>query len=144
MPVKRPYIVSAMQKNSFSLFLLLFFLIGVYCFIFGESGWIENKRLQKDEKRLINRIEDIEEENRKLSELYRRYENGDFYKDKAVIAGYIEDDEKLIFLKGREEYYKTSDKRRINDTKYTIGLEHIRIFWIIVSIMIVFFYFTKR
>ncbi|MDY6933040.1 MAG: hypothetical protein SVZ03_02305 [Spirochaetota bacterium] len=133
-----------MQKNSFSLFLLLFFLIGVYCFIFGESGWIENKRLQKDEKRLINRIEDIEEENRKLSELYRRYENGDFYKDKAVIAGYIEDDEKLIFLKGREEYYKTSDKRRINDTKYTIGLEHIRIFWIIVSIMIVFFYFTKR
>lgn len=134
----------ANNKGRFSLLIMLFILFGIYCFIFGESGWLERMKLIKSKEQINERINRLEDENRELTELYKRYESGSSLKEEAVKAGYINEGEKLLFFKGIEVEVKKSNNRLDKNEGYNIDIDHFRILWIVISTMAILFYFSRR
>ncbi len=132
------------QKNRYSFFILIFVLFAIYLFVFGDSGILERRRLGKDKEELTSRINNLEEENNILQNKYKRYKDGEFYKEEAGKSGYINSGEKLLFFKGGEQEKKKSIVKDDADEKYTVDVAHLRILWIVVSVMFMLIYFVVR
>ena len=133
-----------MQNNRYSFPLLLFILFGIYCFVFGESGILERMRLQKDKEQLNSRIESLKKEGVNLRSVYKGYQKGDYNKKEAAKAGYIDIGGKTLFFKGRVEDKEKEIEQSDVLKKYTVDAAHLRILWLVVSVMIILIYYARR
>ncbi len=132
------------RGNRYSFFLLFFVLFAVYCFIFGDSGILERRRLDDDKKILDQRIDNLKDENAGLDDLYQRYKKGEFKKEEAVKAGYIEKGEKLVFFKNEEKERQGPKEKTVKDDGFDVDLSHLRILWVVISVMILLIYYVVR
>ena len=132
------------KKDRFLFFFLLIILTGVYFFIFGDSGLIERIRLQEEKDALTKRIENQNKEAARLRKLYEGYKNGDFNKEEAVKAGYIDKGEKLIFFDESKKDKQKKIEVSENEEKDRIDIMHLRILWVVVSMMIILFYLGRK
>ena len=133
-----------MLKSRYSLIILLFALFAVYCFIFGESGILERQRFTGDRVLIENRIKKLEKDNTALSNLHERYNNGEFFKDEAAKSGFIKEGEKVLFFKkaaGKSEEIPAS---KLQDEKFSINTAHLRILWVVISLMVLLIYYIIR
>ena len=132
------------HKRGFSLFLIVYILFGVYCFILGDSGWLQRKNLIKEKKQILKQISVLEEENKELKDLYERYKNEELIKEEAVKAGYIENGDKLLFIKDTRSKTNIAVRTTKKKEGFAIDVEHLRIFWVVISVMVIIFFFIKR
>lgn len=137
----------AIQRNRSSLLLLLFVLFGIYSFIFGDSGLLERLEIHEEQKRVASRINNLNKENKLLSDEYNDIiddnTKDDFFKKEAANSGYIENDDKHLFFKGSIEKEKRADNTGKKD-EYTVDISQLRILWLVASVMIILIYFGRK
>lgn len=137
---KRFFIILA-KKDKFKSFIFLFILFSVYVFVFSESGILERMKLNKDYKTLAQRIATLESDNAAISDNLKQYSEG-LYRDKDVIAsGYVNNGGKVICF--NEPASGVTDAEPKNNEFY-IELSHLRVIWIIFSIVLMVYYYTRK
>lgn len=143
MQVERFFTVLEIQTNRISLFILTFILFTIYCFVFGDSGILERRRLKNEKVNLENKIENLRKENARLKNLSERYRAGEFLKEEANRSGYIAPGEKVLFFNKKEDFgdEKTKKIQDVKDDGLILDVENLRILWIVFSIMILLIYF---
>lgn len=138
----------ANQRNRSSLLLLLFVLFGIYSFIFGDSGLLERIRIHDEQKRVTGRISSLNKENKLLSDEYRDILDNNtkdgILKKEAVRSGYMERDDKLLFFKRSTAKEKPAAGNSEKKDEYTVDIMHLRILWLVASVMIILFYFGRK
>lgn len=130
------------KKERFKAFILVFSLIGIYFFIFSESGLLERRELLKKFNTLNEKINYLKTDNIKLSNESEKYRSG-YYSDSDIIgSGLVNRNGKLLYINdsGKEE---NKDSKLIQED-FTISVEHLRIIWILISIVTLFYYFLKN
>ena len=134
------------SKNRSSLLVLLFVLSGIYFFVFGESGFLERMHLADEQKRMSNSLGSLEAENSELRDEYDDVmsKDGDKSYQEAVKSGFISKGKKYLFFKGGDDEKEISSVRSPDETDYSVEAAHLRILWIVASIMILLFYFGRR
>lgn len=130
------------HKRKFSLFVLLFILFGIYCFIFSESGLLERMRLESERKELMSGIQFLQRENKNLEELLNRHRQGEFIREEAQRAGYIKPGEDVLFVRGVSIPEEIADRQ--DSEVYGVKIEYLRIFWIVLSSLVVLMYMFVR
>ncbi len=130
------------KKERFRTFLVIFILSGLYIFIFSESGILERRELNKKYNHLNEKIDYIKKENENLLKENEKYRAG-IYNDKDIIGS------GFVYRSGTLVYFKDSGKEIIPESNigqddFIISLDHLRIIWIIISMMFLFYYFLKK
>lgn len=130
------------KKERFKTFIIIFILSGLYVFIFSESGILERRELNKKYDQLSSRIENIKADNSRLSKQCENYRSG-IYSDNDIIgSGFVYKTGKLMYISdtGKE----TVSMDGMNPDGFIISLDHLRIIWILISLMFLFYYFLKK
>jgi hypothetical protein len=70
--------------------------------------------------------------------------NGNFYKKEASKSGFISGSEKYIFFKNSGKSEKVKIETANKEDNYPVDISHLRILWIVVSIIISLFYFWHK
>jgi len=129
------------KRDRFRAFLFLFAVFSVYIFIFSESGLLARLRLGADYKQLEERIERLDAENRRISTDIGKYSEGLFSHSDIIGAGYVSSGGRVIHFSGSQSL-TLPEKSVIN--MFELELNHLRIIWILFSIVITMYYFTRK
>ncbi len=130
--------------NKLTPVILAGILFALYCFIFGDSGLIARMRLYEERDFLEQRIENLKMEQMSLKERLIRYRRGDFLKEEAIRSGYIDQGERILFLKGDRKAREAAVEKVGDRIMHRVELSHLKIFWVVVSLMIMMFYLMRR
>ncbi len=130
------------KKERFKTFLIIFLLSGLYIFIFSESGILERRSLNKKYDQLTAKIDYIKKENDYLQKESGNYRSG-LYRDNDIMGS------GFVYKTGKLVYFKDAEKEIISEPDFDnndpfISLDHLRIIWIIISLMILFYHFLKN
>jgi cell division protein FtsB len=132
------------ENSRLGLFLLLGALLVVYVFVFGESGILERMELRKNKARLAGRVHELGEENSRLRGLFARYRSGEFLDEEAGKAGYIKPGEKHLYFRNRDRGDGIRDDADAGKEGYRAEISHLRVLWLVVSALVLVFYFARR
>lgn len=130
------------KKERFKAFILVFTLIGIYFFIFSESGLLERRELNKKFNTLNEKINYLRSDNNMLSNEYEKYRSGHYNDGDLIDSGFITSNGKFLYFDdtGKDDIKKGD----IIQEDFTVNVEHLRIIWILISIVILFYYFLKN
>jgi cell division protein FtsB len=131
-----------LKSNRLTLFILVFALSAIYFFVFGESGIIMRMELSRQRVRLVERIDDLKDEGQRLKALYGKYRKGEMNREEARIAGFIEQGERIVFVRGGP----IDQASRAGDVKEDgtfANLDHLRILWVVISVLAVFLFLAR-
>ncbi|MGV7928415.1 MAG: septum formation initiator family protein [Spirochaetota bacterium] len=129
--------------DRITLIILAGFLCAVYFFVFGESGLIERSRLASERENLRVRIERLGDENAALQRLYEKHGSGRLLREEAHRAGFIENGERVVFLRPLERTGAGEMNKRDTPVTGAIETSHLRILWIVVSMLALLYYFSR-
>ncbi len=126
---------------------MVFVLFSIYCFVFGDNGILERNQLVKSKNEIKNNIAELTKENNNLQNEHaivsNNRTNGEFYRKEASKSGFIAGNEKYIFFKsGKNEKIKNGPIDK--EDKYPVNISHLRILWIVISVIITLFYFWHK
>jgi len=130
------------KKEKFKTFIVIFVLFGIYIFVFSESGILERSELNKKYSQLNDKIDYIKTENLKLSKGCEKYRSG-IYNDNDIIgSGFVYKTGKLMYIDSKDKEIVSKNETGTNE--FLISLDHLRIIWILISLMYLFYYFLKK
>ena len=130
------------KKERFKAFILVFTLIGIYFFIFSESGFLERRELNKKFSTLNEKINYLKTDNQRLSQECEKYRTGNYSDNDIIGSGLISKNGKLLYTNITE---KEKDKESsIIQEDFSVSTEHLRIIWILISIVTLFYYFLNK
>lgn len=114
----------------------------------GDNGILERMRLGQAKDEIKNSIARLTRENNNLQKehtvISNNQTNSSFYKEEAAKSGYISKGEKYIFFKGTEKKERPYIESDFKEDNYPVKIGHLRILWIIISILILSLYFWKK
>jgi hypothetical protein len=123
---------------------LVLTLVTVYVFIFGESGILERITLEKKKDRLMARMESLREEERQLRHTLGEYSGGRIPETEFFRSGFIGSEKKVLALRGISESEPLKESFEPSAGEGPFRIYHFRILWIVVSMIVLLFYFTSR
>ncbi|MCP4137985.1 MAG: hypothetical protein GY754_43885 [bacterium] len=132
------------KLEGFKTFALVFALFGIYLFIFSESGILKRKKLERNSLVLQQRIAALNKYKAELESVHQRLVNGEYREYDILKSGFLPAGERAVFFQGMESRHGTVQKTGKGDESYTLELAQLRILWIVLSILILLFYFTRR
>jgi len=101
-------------------------------------------RLSRESGTMQKRIESLREDQKKLHAELDGYRKGGQKYDDVLNSGFIRPGDRMFFFRGGEpERGKAPDQEKAPED-FTFELSHMRIVWIIVSILVVLFYISRR
>jgi hypothetical protein len=135
------------RKNRTTILILAYLLVGVYFFLLGESGILERMKLFRNKEKLDSSISALARENQNLQKEYSIISNDNtnksYYKEEASKSGYIAGKEKYIFFKANKSKESAGNIAPKED-KYAVQISHLRIIWIVSSIIVLSLYLWKK
>lgn len=131
------------KRDRFKTFLLVFFLFSIYIFVFSESGLLERNRLKNRFDQLDQRLALLKQENSELQKLYQKYAASQYSDIDVVRSGYTYDQSRILIFAGNPPEEK-GNEFVLNRDFLSFNSGHLRIIWVIISVMIIIFYFTKN
>lgn len=129
------------NRNRFRIILLIFILFSVYTFVFSESGVLERMRLSSKYQELQLHLSSLKKSNEELRLLCSRYRAGEYSEQDLISSGLIYSGSKVVVF--NENY---SSKSQIPDdlnNDFQLDPSHLRIIWIIISLMILIYYVNR-
>lgn len=133
-----------MAKDKISLIILVAVLVSIYCFVFGESGVLERFGIEKKHDIIEKRINKLKFENSLLVKSLREYKEGIISKEDFIRSGYAETGEKIIFFHGSvSPRNMQADSQRESVSSAVVDTRHLRILWIVVSILVIVLFYLK-
>ena len=130
------------KKEKFRTFLIIFILSGLYIFVFSESGILERRELNKKYNQLTSKIDYIKMNNLTLEKESEKYRSGIYGSSDIIGSGFVYKTGKLMYI---DDTGKEKDpKAEVKQDDFLISVEHLRIIWIIFSVMFMFYYFLKN
>ena len=129
------------NQNRFRIILLIFILFSVYTFIFSESGLLERMRLNSRYLELQNRIVSLKKSNEDLGQICSRYRAGEYTEREFVNSGLIYNGSKVIVF--GDSYALNNPLPYEIDNNFELDPSHLRIIWIIISLMILIYYLNR-
>lgn len=130
------------RKDKFKTIILIFVLSGFYVFIFSDSGVLERRELSKKYDLLLKKIDYIKKSNSELSEECEKYRSGLYSQKDITGSGFVYKTGKLLYVNEKES--EKVSKTGILPEDFIISLEHLRVIWIIISVMLIFYYILKK
>jgi hypothetical protein len=118
-------------------------LAGSYLFIFSENGILERRELQKKYNQLTDKIANIKETNSIISNECEKYRSGKFSNKDIIDSGFIYRTGRVMYISDNQIQTNVTTQDEFNN-EFMLSLEHLRFIWILVSIMILFFYFFRE
>jgi len=116
--------------------------------VLGDNGILERMRLGQAKDEIKNSIARLTRENNNLQKehtvISNNQTNSSFYKEEAAKSGYISKGEKYIFFKGTEKKERPYIESDFKEDNYPVKIGHLRILWIIITILILSLYFWKK
>ncbi len=130
------------KKEKFRTNLIIFVLSGLYIFIFSESGVLERRELSNKYNQLSEKIDYINKNSSHLSKECEKYRSGIYNSSDIIGSGFV-------YKTGKFLYINDTGKEKVPDTGISrddliISLEHLRIIWILISVMFLSYYFLKN
>ena len=101
-------------------------------------------KLRGEFESLKQRISVLEQENRSLEEQLDRYSAGEYSERDIVSSGYVTSGGKIISFQDNETGGSSLGQSSEPASRFEIDLGHLRIIWILFSLIIAFYYFKKR
>jgi hypothetical protein len=133
-----------LAKDKISLIILVAVLVSIYCFVFGESGVLERYGIEKKHDIIEKRINKLKFENLLLLKSLNEYKEGIISKEDFVRSGYAGSGEKIIFFHGSvSPRNMQADSGRESAPSAMVDTQHLRILWIIVSILVIVLFYIK-
>jgi len=129
------------NQSRFRIILLIFILFSVYTFIFSESGLLERMRLSSRYLELNQNITLLKKSNAELEQICSRYRAGNYSEREIVNSGLILNGSKVIVF-GDSYAAKNTFPYDLNNN-FELDPSHLRIIWIIISIMILMYYVNR-
>lgn len=129
------------KKERFRSFVFVFALFIVYLFIFSESGLLERLKLNREYDLVKIRINRLENDNRILSDTIGKYSAGQYSEKDIIASGYVYGQGKVI------HYPDSKSAVPVDVTSgsiFELELSHLRIIWIIFSVVLAMYYFTRK
>jgi hypothetical protein len=134
-----------LESNRFQFFLLGAVLLGVYCFVFGQSGVLERMRFVKEKEMLAREISHLEKENARAEALRARYARGEFTLEECENAGYVLPGSRRLFFTDRNPVKKTAATTELKAADSGLSIDKMRIGWIVFSAAsVLIFAFLRR
>ena len=130
------------KKEKFKTFIFIFILCGIYVFIFSDTGILERRELNKKYNLLLKKIDYIKSSNSDLSKECENYRNGLYSSNDIIGSGFVYKTGNLLYIDEKEK--EKIPKSGIIPDDFTISLEHLRIIWIVISTMFIFYYILKK
>lgn len=130
------------KKDRFQSFIFIFVLFSIYIFVFSESGLLERTKLKNKFYTLNNNIDVLKLKNSKLYNTYKNYTRGIYTPDDFIKSGYIPSDG--IILNYRNDEQDKLNQPVIENGLFQVNLSHLRIIWIMISVMAAVFYFSRQ
>ena len=124
-------------------------LLGVYVFVFSETGIFERKNLQKKIYLSSEQIQKLQIINRDLELRIEQYSKGNFPLSDILDSGYVPVGSLTIFLENSQPSSFKETKEKIIDIDMDSGkpdifdTESLRIMWIVFSIFIMLAAFSR-
>ncbi len=140
--VKRSFTI-LVKRNRFNTFLLVFFLFSIYIFVFSESGILERIKLNNRFDILDKRIGVLKQENSELNKLYENYAISKYSNLDIVRSGYTYHNGKILLFAEHGKEAKAGDLI-IKEDLLNFNYSHLRIIWLIISLMIIIIYLTRK
>jgi len=114
----------------------------LYIFIFSESGILERRELNQKYNQLTAKIDYIKAANLKLLKECEKYRPGFYSNSEIINSGFVYKTGKVVYFYENEKE-KASGIEVLQD-EFLISTEHLRIIWIMISIMLLAYYFLKK
>ncbi|HPS88031.1 MAG TPA: hypothetical protein PLY36_14865 [Spirochaetota bacterium] len=130
------------KRERFKTFIIIFILTGLYIFVFSESGILERRALNKKYNQLAERIDNIKTSNSMLSKECENYRSGIYSNSDIIGSGFVYKTGKLMYINDTGKETVPIDGTTPDD--FLISLDHLRIIWILISVMFLFYYFLKK
>ena len=123
------------------LFILGTALLAVYFFVFGESGFLERIKLEKERKTLQGRIAELERANTALAGALRLYRGGHMGREDFVRTGYVSPGERLVYFQKRPGETENTVALAVEEKPEQLpDIHHLRILWGVVAAMVLLVY----
>lgn len=131
------------RKLGIKTFVLIFFLVGVYVFILGESGLLERISLSKKAANLIDVIDRLKTEQQQLQSVLRAYEEGEMTDEDFLKAGYIAPSSRLLLIKGLNGLSNGNSSSPVN-AENSFNIIHARVIWCVISVLVILFWLSQK
>lgn len=122
--------------------MLVLLLSSIYVFVFGESGLLERYMLEGKRNQLLEKNEALKKINRGLNRKLQVLKDGRVEESDLTSSGYVKKGGRVLILKGGRKDSPVM-KEEPGTATGTLPLEHIRIIWIVVSLLILLLYFSR-
>lgn len=130
------------KRERFKTFIVIFILSAVYILVFSGSGLLERRELKNKNEQLNEQIENLKNQNSRILKEYEKYRTGIFSSSDIINSGFISGTGKLMYID--ERGVDSSKVKNTNKDEFMLSIEHLRIIWIIISIMYITYYFMKN
>ena len=120
-------------------------LLGVYVFVFSDTGLLERRNLQKKKYILSEKIQKLQIINRDLELRIEEYSKGNFTLSDIIDSGYVPTGSLTVHLEsGRLTPFKESkEKDASEDYLNVLDTESLRILWIVFSVFVMLAVFSR-
>lgn len=136
---------TALDREGYRLrlFVLIMVMLGIYFFVFGESGFLERLKLERNRVLLRERIEELKKQNAELAYTLMRYSKGAIGRDEFIKAGYAMPGARIIYLRGALPSSPAVAPGDVQKKDTFPDLYHLRILWGVISAMVVLIYMAR-
>ena len=126
------------------------FLLGVYVFVFSDTGFLERRNLQKKKYILTERIQKLQIMNRDLELRIEQYSKGNFTLSDILDSGYVPVGSTTVYLENLQlSSFKENKEDKEKDSiiggekPNVLDTESLRILWAVFSVFVMLIIFSR-